>query len=173
MLLAVLLAAFCIRAAAAERPANEVKAAFLYHFGKYVRWPKSAAGPEAPFVIAILGADPFGTALDDVVRGNRVEGRPVAVRRVSRLSELDACEVLFISAQESARLDTILAALPKAPILTVSDMPQFVERGGMIGMVVADRRVQFEVNAEAAERVGLMLGSQLMRLARAVVEPKR
>jgi hypothetical protein len=162
------------RADAAERPEHEVKAAFLYNFGKYVRWPKSASGSGSydAFVIAVLGADPFGAALDDIVRGNRIDNRPVTVRRVSKVSELGGCEVLYISAAETARLGSILAALPKAPILTVSDMPQFVERGGMIGLVMANRRVQFEVNAEAAERAGLMLGSQLMRLARTVVDTR-
>lgn len=160
------------RADAAERPEHEVKAAFLYNFGKYVRWPKNASRSDDTFVIAILGADPFGAALDDIVRGNRIDMRPVTVRRVSKVGELDGCEVLYISAAETARLGSILAALPKAPILTVSDMPQFVERGGMIGLVMANRRVQFEVNAEAAERAGLVLGSQLMRLARTVVDTR-
>jgi hypothetical protein len=159
-------------AVAAERPEHAVKAAFLYNFGKYVRWPESAAGAGGDFVIAVLGADPFGAALDDIVRGKRIGNRPVTVKRVSNLSELGACEVLFISASEEARLEAILAELPNGPILTVADMPRFVERGGMIGLVVANRRVQFEVNALAAERAGLVLGSQLMRLARAVVERK-
>jgi hypothetical protein len=149
-----------------------VKAAFLYNFGKYVHWPGIAAGAETEFVIAVLGADPFGAALDDIVRGKRIGNRPVALKRVSKPSELGACEVLFISVSEEGRLDDILAELANAPILTVSDMPKFVERGGMIGLVVANRRVQFEVNALAAERAGLALGSQLMRLARAVVERK-
>ena len=160
------------RADAAERPEHEVKAAFLYNFGKYVRWPKDASGADDTFVIAILGADPFGAALDDIVRGNRIDNRPVTVRRVSKVGELEGCEVLYISASEAPRLRSILAALPQAPILTVSDVPQFVERGGMIGLVMANRRVQFEVNAEAAERAGLMLGSQLMRLARTVVDTR-
>ncbi len=159
-------------AQASERPEQEVKAAFLYNFGKYVRWPKSEPAPDRPFVIAILGTDPFGASLDDIVRGNRIDNRPVVVRRVSRPSDLDGCEVLYVSPSEEARLDSILAAAAKAPMLTVSDMPRFVERGGMIGLVVANRRVQFEVNAEAAERAGLVLGSQLMRLARTVVDAK-
>jgi hypothetical protein len=159
-------------AAAAERPEHEVKAAFLYNFGKYVRWPKRAPDPDSAFVIALLGADPFGAALDEIVRGNQIDDRPVTVKRVSKLSELGACEVLFIGASEDARLERILAELPKAPILTVGDMPGFAERGGMIGLVMANRRVQFEVNADAAERAGLMLGSQLMRLARVVVDSK-
>ncbi len=171
-MLGMLAGGFDFPAVAAERPEHEVKAAFLYNFGKYVRWPKSTPEPDSAFVIALLGTDPFGAALDEMVRGNRIDNRPVAVKRVSKLSELGVCEVLFIGASEDARLESILAELPKAPILTVADMPRFVERGGMIGLVMSNRRVQFEVNAEAAERAGLMLGSQLMRLARSVVDSK-
>lgn len=156
-------------AIAAERPEPEVKAAFLFNFGKYVRWPKSGrAGGE--FVIAVLGADPFGSTLDDITSGQQIDSRPVAVKRVATVKELGDCEVLYVSDSEEPRLEQILAALPKAPILTVSDIPQFSARGGMIGLVTVDRRVRFEVNLQAADRAGLSVGSQLLRLAHAVID---
>ena len=164
--------AACRLAGAAERPEHEVKAAFLYNFGKYVRWPKTPARQDNTFVIAILGNDPFGSALDDIVSGNRIEDRRIEVKRVSTPKELGPCDVLYISESEAAHLERILAALPKAPILTVSDIPRFVERGGMIGLVMANRRVRFEVNLQATEEAGLDVGSQLLRLARAVIEPR-
>jgi hypothetical protein len=169
LLLALALALPC---AGAERPEHEVKAAFVYHFGKYVRWPSAPAAAGSPFVVAVLGEDPFGAALDDIARGNRIENRPVLVRRAATLAELGECQVLFISASEEPKLEEILAALAKSPTLTVSDIPQFVARGGMIGLIRADRRVQFEVNLDAVERANLSLSSQLLRLAKALVDTR-
>lgn len=157
-------------AGAAERPEPEVKAAFLYNFGKYVRWPRTGRATNGVFVIAVLGADPFGPALDDIASGNQIDSRPIAIKRVATEKELEDCEIVYISDSEGPRLEQILAALQGSPILTVSDIPQFVERGGMIGLVTVDRRVRFEVNLQAAERAGLSVGSQLLRLARAVID---
>jgi hypothetical protein len=159
-------------AVAAERPEHEVKAAFLYNFGKYVRWPQSARDGDEVFVIGVLGTDPFGRALDDVVRGNRIDNKPVVIRRAAKLSDLGSCEIVFVGVSEEGHLEKILAEVAKVPVLTVSDMPQFVERGGMIGLARVDRRVQFEVNLDAAERAGLAFGSQLLRLARNVPDTK-
>jgi YfiR/HmsC-like len=174
LLLALMVASFGVGkdAVAAERPEHEVKAAFLYNFGKYVRWPRNTRSGDEAFVIGVLGTDPFGQALDDVVRGNRIDNKPVVIRRAAKLSELGACEVVFVGVSEEGNLEKVLAALTKAPVLTVGDMPQFVERGGMIGLTMVNRRVHFEVNADAAERAGLALGSQLLRLARNVSDTK-
>ena len=159
-------------AVAAERPEHEVKAAFLYNFGKYVRWPQSARASDDVFVIGVLGTDPFGKALDDIVRGNRIDNKPVVIKRAGKLSELGSCEVVFVSASEEGNLEKVFAELGNTSVLTVGDMPQFVERGGMIGLTMSDRRVHFEVNVAAAERAGLAFGSQLLRLARNVTDTK-
>jgi len=159
-------------AGAAERPEHEVKAAFLYNFGKYVRWPPNARANDDVFAIGVLGTDPFGKALDDIVRGGRVDNKPVVIRRAGKLSELGSCEVVFVAASEEGNLEKVLAELANSSVLTVGDMPQFVERGGMIGLIMVNRRVQFEVNVDAAERAGLAIGSQLLRLARNVTDTK-
>jgi hypothetical protein len=155
-----------------ERTEHEVKAAFLYNFGKYVKWPESAADANSPFVICILGTDPFGKILDDIVSGNRVQNRPAEVRRLAQPGELADCEVAFISASERNNLERILQSLQKVPVLTVGDMPQFAERGGMINLTMEDNRVKFVVNVEAAERSGLTPSSQLLRLAKLVLPAK-
>jgi len=63
----------------------EVKAAFLYNFARFVEWPaETGHDPGTPFVIAILGHDPFGAVLDETVAGKTVGGRPIEVRRVAR-----------------------------------------------------------------------------------------
>ena len=144
----------------------EVKAAYLYNFGLFVRWPAQVApSPSGPFTICVIGMDPFGKVLDTTVAGETIGAQSVVGLHITNPEEGLGCRVLFISSSEDVGLKGILAALGKASILTVSDMPQFVERGGIIQFVTENRRVRFEINLAAAERAGLSLSSQLLKLA--------
>jgi len=146
--------------------AYEVKAAYLYNFGKFVEWPAAAnAASQDPFLICVLGKDPFGASLDATIAGEVIDGRSVLAKRISKPQEALNCRVLFISSSEDEQLKEILATLEKASVLTVSDMPQFTRRGGMIQFVEDANRVRFEVNLTVAERAGLILSSQLLKVA--------
>lgn len=150
-------------------PEYAVKAAYLYNFSQFVEWPSTAATADF-FRICVLGTDPFGRVLDEVVAGQKLDGVRVVARRISRPDEANGCRVLFISSSESDGLPRILAALVNSAVLTVSEIPRFTQSGGMIGFVLEDNRVRFEVNAAAARRAGLKLSSQLLKLAVNVVK---
>jgi hypothetical protein len=159
-------------AAVAAAPEYRVKAAFLYKFATYIRWPASAAGDAtAPFVIGVLGRDPFGTSLSDVVRGQTVRGRVIRVRALRRPEEALECDLIFVSSSEKGNLREIFAVLRGAPVLTVGDTDHFAEHGGMIGLATTvDQRIHFDINKAAIERNGLLASSQLLQLARIVEE---
>jgi hypothetical protein len=166
--------AFCLGAAHAEPTVPteyEVKAAFIYNFAKYIRWPEGSEAKKT-FRIGLIGKDPFGRILDDAVRDQSVEGRPIVLRRFESVEEVADCDILFIGASEKDNLKRILEVARKAPVLTVADMDQFAELGGMINLTTEERRVRFEMNVEAAERAGLKPGSKLLRLARIVSGPQ-
>lgn len=145
----------------------QVKAAFLHNFAKFVEWPASAPGPT--FELCVLGDDPFGRWLDEATAGARVKDRPIAVRRMQRLDDTAGCRTLFISGSEAARVQLILDGLRAAPVLTVSDLPQFAQRGGMIGFTTVGGRVRFVANPGTARASGLHLTSELLRVAAGVV----
>ena len=156
----------------AQRPREyQVKAAYLYGFGRFVEWPDAAA-PADTFVLCVLGDDPFGPLLDQVAEGGVVKKRPVTVRRIGRPEDGARCDTLFVSASEQSRLARILAALDHRPVLTVGDSPEFAQRGGMIGFTVDGGRVRFLVNLVAARDAGLMLQSELIRVAAAVLQER-
>ena len=156
--------------AAAQPSEYELKAIFVYKLATYISWPPSAADARRPFVIAILGRDPFGRIIDDVVRGENVNGRRVLVKRVSRAEEALECDVLFVSSSEKSNVARILQEVRDAPVLTVADMDQFAQAGGMINLVNDQRRIRFEVNVSAIDRAGFKAASQLLALARIVDE---
>ena len=145
----------------------EAKAGFLYHFGWFVAWPATAGnGHDRPFIIGVLGADPFGSVLDAVIEGKTVQERPVVVKRFGRVEDATSSHILFISASEEVRLSSILEVLGRTSVLTVSEIERFTERGGMIALKMVDRKVRFDINVDATARVGLKMSSQLLKLAR-------
>ena len=148
----------------------ELKAAFLYNFTKFVDWPPRAfpVADAAPIVIGIVGEDPFGTAIDDLVRGEVVRDHALIVKRMPADGDLRSCHVLFISRSEKEHLPALLSQLKGSPVLTVSDMERFGEQGGIVNLVLENKAVKIEINPAAAERAGLQISAKLLRLARLV-----
>jgi hypothetical protein len=132
-----------------------------------VEWPSSTPGRE--FHLCILGDDPFGHWIDEATAGTRVKDRPVVVRRIRQVDEAATCQTLFISVSERTRVQVLLDGLGTAPVLTVSDLPQFADHGGMIGFRTEDGRVRFIANPSVARSAGLQLTSELLRVAASVV----
>lgn len=146
----------------------EVEAAYLFDFGKFVTWPAGQPA-DSPFLICVLGQDPFGQVLDRTVAGETVNGRPVQEKRITRPQDVTGCSILYISSSESGRLSKLLSAIQEAPVLTVSDIPDFVQQGGMIQFVLREGRVRFEVNLAPAQKNGLAMSSELLKVAVQVV----
>jgi len=152
-----------------QRPSEyQVEAAYLYNFGRFVEWPAKGATQNGSFTICVLGEDPFGQALDATLAGETIGNQKVTARRISSAQMSADCQILFISSSEANRLNKIIEALDKIAVLTVSDIPQFSQRQGMIQFVLEENRIRFEVNLTATQRAGLTLSSELLKVATAV-----
>ena len=157
--------------ASAQPSATEyqVKAAYLLDFGKFVTWPAAAAPKNSEaFSICVLGDDPFGPILDNTVRGEKINGKPVTARRVRTIQQATGCHVLFVSDSGERLSRKTISALNKSGMLTVSDAHGFWENGGIIQFVYSGNRIRFEVNLDAAREAGITLSSELLKVARAV-----
>jgi hypothetical protein len=149
---------------------REVKAAMLYNFTKFVEWPGGPPSDGAkPLTICVVGRDPFGSVLEQAVADRTVNGKPVRVAR-SQPGETKGCQIVFLSSSESNRVGEMLDALTQTGVLTVSDIEGFAREGGVIGFVLEDSKVRFEINLEAAERARLKISARLLKLA-TVVKP--
>lgn len=148
-----------------------IKAAFLYNFGRYIQWPAESQGSKEPFVIGILGPDPFGTVLEQIGSTKNIEGRPIAVRRYASLAEYQPCQILFVAAaaSDADKLGVIQQSQGK-PVLVVGEETGFAQRGAMINFFAEDNKIHFEINVEAARRGHLRISSKLLSLGR-LVEP--
>lgn len=163
-------AAVCVAAAPAE---YQVKAVFLFNFTQFVEWPQAAfPDDKAPFVIGVLGRDPFGVNLDEAVRGERVGSRELVVRRYDSLEKIGDCQILFVSDQSSERPAELAAALQGRSVLTVGDAQGRAGRDVVIGFVSDRSRIKLRINLKAAQDAGLVISSKLLRPAEIVGESR-
>ena len=161
----VLAGASCLHDQQANPTEYEVKAAYLYNFGKFVEWPAKVTATSDFFSICVLGEDPFGATFDATIAGESINGKKVVVKRITKPQDAVSCRILFVSSSESSQLKEVLAALGRTSALTVGEMPEFALRGGMVQFVLDGSRVRFEVNLTIAEHAGLTLSSQLLKVA--------
>ena len=147
----------------------QVKAAYLFNFGRFVKWPAEIAAVKGgSFAVCVLGKDPFGLTLDSTLAGEALDGKPVVIRRIAKPQDAVDCRILFVSSTEEHHLKEILAAIDQVGVLTVSDIPGFSHRGGIIQFVAVGERVRFEINLASAESARLVLSSELLKVAAAV-----
>lgn len=161
---------FCVTAKDAESADEyEIKAAMLLNITHFVEWPAAKLGETgAPFVIGIVGSDPFGKDIDKVVAGKNVSGHAIVIQRFRNAPHAECCQLLFIAQSERRNLTEITDLLGHAPVLTVGDGEKFASSGATVGFVLRNNRVQIEVNLESAQRHGLTVSSRLLRLVTVV-----
>jgi hypothetical protein len=168
-LLWTLLALSATSWAAAPVSEYQLKAVYLFNFGQFVEWPPEAfEAPEAPFVIGIVGEDPFGKTLEDLVRGQSLGPHPITVRRYRAADEITSCNILFIGRADARRLPATLAALRGRSILTVTDAAGGEQHGAVIVLVTENNRVRMRINLAAAKANNLVISSKLLRPAEVI-----
>jgi len=144
----------------------QVKAVFVYNFSHFVAWPASAfSAADQPFVICVLGEDPFGPHLTAAVHGESVDAHPLIVRHVTDVADIGDCQILFIDRSEAANLESILAALHHRSTLTVTDVQGASRRGVMIEFETLDQRIRLRINPSSARAAGLTISAPLLQLA--------
>ena len=169
-LLFAVVAAVVIPCAGAQSRSEEyhVKAGFLFHFAQLVDWPPEASvGPS--FNLCTVGDDPFHGDLENTLESKPIGNRSIRVLHLRQPAEPSSdCRILFISTSEEQHLTAIFAQLGNAPVMTVGETDDFIDKGGMIRFCLEDNRVRFEISLKAAERAKLKFSSRLLLLAKNV-----
>lgn len=174
-LLSVLLAAhFGFQGQAQTTSEYELKALVLSNFPKFIEWtPESFSNNTAPFVVGVVGDDPFNGKLDQTLEGKSLNARPVVVKHFKKGQNLRECHLLFISGSEQQRLAHILENLKGSSVLTVSDINSFCQKGGVIGLELENKKIRFVVNLDTADQARLRISSKLLALAKSVLGERR
>jgi len=148
-----------------------VKAAFLYNFVKFIEWPGNLAVSKISNLnICVVGDNPFdgATAVFKEASTDKLKLSVLEYRDWKGVP--DNCHMLFISRSESGRINEIFNALQQKPVLSVSDIDHFAEKGGIIGFVLSNNKIKLVVNKKAAETAGLRVDAQLLEIALNVID---
>ena len=148
-----------------------VKAAFLFHFAQFVEWPPEAfQDASSPLKYCTIGDDPFRGALEESVQGKSVGSRTLQVQHLKGRQPIAGCHILFIGAGEKKHLAEDLSGAAGLAVLTVGETEQFAQEGGMIGFLMENDKVRFEINMQTTAKAKLKISSRLLSLAKTVIE---
>jgi YfiR/HmsC-like len=156
----------------AQKEADEyrIKAAFLFHFAQLVDWPPDALGPDnQPFSLCTVGQEVLPGTLESTVDGKQIGSHPIKVRHLQEVDDPRACQVLFIGERDKKHVAAILVPLKAVSVLTVGDIENFAEQGGVIGFCFQENKIRFDINLQAAQRAHLKISSRLLLLAKHVI----
>lgn len=150
----------------------ELKAAYLFNFGKFVQWPaESFKKPSDPFIIGIYGTNPFGEILQQTIQNKTLQNRPVILVSINNIEDAATCHILFICKTDKLQLKQLLAELHTKPVLTVGDnIEDFCQTGGIINFTSQYSQKRFEINNKASARALLNINSKLLTLSRIVTD---
>jgi len=158
---------------AKKMPEYELKAGFLYNFAKYVEWPAdSFEKKESPITIGIVGADPFGGALEKTLKDREAQDRKFSIVRFRELGEVKRCHILFVPKSEKAKVQEILKKVEGLATLTVGEAEGFAAAGGAVNILIEKDRPRLEINTEAADKAKLTIQARLLKLATLVKTDK-
>jgi hypothetical protein len=150
---------------------DQVKAAYLFNFAKFVEWPQETfPDATAPIHLCVLNDPTIGSELSQIVKDKHISGRSIVVAQIQNGEQGRSCQILFINSAQNSQIEHILKVLQGASVLTVGEATQFVEQGGIVNFVIQDDQVHFQVNHKAATQSRLRMSARLLSVAKLVIE---
>lgn len=147
-------------------PEYQVKAVFLYNFTQFITWPDSVfSAPDAPLVIGIVGSDPFGPYLRDIINSEKAGNHPLVIKQFKTASEITKCHLLFINSDKPAFIEEALEKIEGHSTLTVCDSYSFMKLGGMVQFFIENNKIRLRINRKTAKAAQLNISSQLLKIA--------
>jgi len=169
IVVATLVASLLVSPKAIAQSEDQIMAAFLFNFARYVEWPQDAFDrSDMPVNICMLSTKEFGDVVSKTVSGKTVADRAVVVRWTADLPETAGCHILFIGREFGKSHSEAVAELGGMSVFTVADQEGFAKAGGIANFFRAENRIRFEINPRAAQKAGLKISSRLLRLAKVV-----
>lgn len=141
---------------------DNLKAAFIYNFTKYIDWDSSYL--DRDFVVGVIGYSPVSTSLTEIAKTNRAKNKKIVIRYYNRPEDIGACNILFIAKALPFSLHSVLERVEKGT-LTISEEPDFAKQGTALNFIMVNGKLKFEANLRSIYSAGLSAGSQLLKLA--------
>ena len=161
--IAILILTLGITNGAQAQSAFKVYTGFIYHFTKYTQWPKGRQSGE--FVIGVIGSSEMKKELDNLSRAKKVGTRVIVVKEFSGVNDISKCHMLFVAADMTTKLSSILAKTKPNNTLVVTESKDAAKKGAVINFVQVSGKVRFEINMASAKAHGLIISTGLQKLA--------
>jgi hypothetical protein len=149
---------------------SALKAAYIYNFAKFTEWPADVVGAAEPLALCVFGDADVGIALKRAVKDRVLSGHPMAVSHTAApaagAGPQRQCHVIYVSGMTAAEAADVIAGVRDAPVLTLSDVDGFTERGGIAQFFYLNGRLHFTIQLESVKRARLRISSQLLSMAR-------
>lgn len=164
---------FTASIASAEVGEYTLKAVYIWRLPSFIEWPNEKEGGNAskPFVISVIGANPFGAKLDELASKRTIHGKKVTVRHLSEVEGIEGSHILFIGRLKEKEMARVLSFTRDRPILTIADRIGASEKGVILNFQIIKSKLHFEINETAAHRSGLVVSSRILRIASRIVHP--
>jgi len=145
----------------------QIKAVFLYNFTQFIDWPATAYNSaDDPFVIGIIGNNPFDHYLEEVVAEEKIGNHPIEVRYYRSIREIGNCHILYINSDDQGYVEKVLSSVAEKNILTVSDAPNFNRWGGIVRFFTEENKIRLQINVEQSKAARLNISSKLLSVAK-------
>ncbi|HKT46517.1 MAG TPA: YfiR family protein [Candidatus Acidoferrales bacterium] len=166
---ALINSSMALQAAPDARPESTIKAAFLFHFAEFVEWPEQALPPNNSPLQVCAADEGLRDVLEASVAGKQVRTHPIHIRYTKGSENLQGCHILYVGSIERRQMSALLAAVKDTPVLTVGESADFPKEGGMIGFLLQNNKIRFDINLTAAQKANLKVSARLLILANSVI----
>lgn len=158
----VLIAALPLKAEVTRE--DKVKAAIIYKMTKFITWPQK----KQTLTLCIIGDGSINSELQKINRKFSM-GRRLSITHKAHTAPLDKlCEIIYIHNTDNKSTRIVLDKLEKSAVLTISDIEQFAEQGGIVGLYRTGSRIRFAINRNSVKSANLSISSQLLKLAKII-----
>lgn len=142
---------------------KNIKAVFIYNFTRYISW--SNFDSTDFFKIGIYGKSEIIEPLQEIAAKKHVHGKQIQIRQCSDTTAVMDCDIIILSNSMMDEAETILKNISVNNVLIIGESEGFVEYGAAIDFVFRDGNLKFEINQQALKNAGLVVSSQLLKLA--------
>ena len=162
----------CFNVQAQASKEYQLKALFVSNFTKFVEWtPNRFSDDNAPIVIGVFADSRYTRELEKAVKNRKVNGRSIVVNEMRSIEQARGFQMLVFDAAPDAQMKVTLQALRDAPVLSIGESDAFAESNGILNFVREGDKLRFEINLDAAQRSGLKISAQFLKLAKKVRKP--
>jgi hypothetical protein len=139
---------------------EELQAAYIFNFAKYIKWPES----DANFVIGVYGETEIMEYLEKTLAGKKVGSRSIELKVISKVEALLECNIVYVPESDSKKVAELTTLVAGKSILIVTE-EDLIKKGAAISFVVEDERLRFKLKKSALVAAGLAASEGLLRLA--------